>query len=169
MSGKIILSNVRLSFNSLFEPEDFDGDENFSYNAKVIIPKDSEADRLLMEAFEAAAEEAFGKAKYKGILDKIRDDKAQFAYHEYDEGNMVLATKRKAKAGPPVVVDRDRTRLTADDNKVYAGCYVNLAVRPWAMQGKGKYWVRAALEGCQFVEDGEAFGQRTTPDDFPDL
>jgi len=169
MNNKVILENVRLSFNALFEPEDFDGDENFSYNAKVIIEKDSEADRKITAAFAQAAEEAFGKAKFQGILDKIKGDKAQFAYHEHDEGQMVLSTKRKAKAGPPVIVDRERTRLTADDNKIYAGCYVNIVVRPWAMQGKGKNWVRAALEGVQFVADGEAFGQRTTPDDFPDL
>ena len=164
----IKLSNVRLSFNALFEAEDFDGDKNYAYNAKFIIEKDSAADKLVREAMLEVANDAFS-GKGAEVLKKVANDKAQYCYQEYDEDHMVLATKRKDKAGRPLVLDADRTPLAESDGKPYAGCYVNALIRPWAMASKGKHWVRCGLEGVQFVKDGEAFGARASVSDFDDI
>lgn len=168
--SNIKLQNVRLSFNSLFDAEDFEGDGNFAYNAKFIIPKGSDADKAIREGLLAVANEAFA-GKGAETIKKVAGDPAQFCYQPYgDDGEfMVLATKRKAKVGRPVVVDADRTPLTKDDGKPYSGCYVNALVRPWAMASKGKHWIRCGLEGVQFVKDGEAFGSRASASDFDDV
>jgi len=168
--SNIMLKNVRLSFNSIFEASDFEGDQNFAYNAKVLIEKGSEAEKQIKKALLETANDAFG-GKGTEIIKKVQADPAQFCLQpsSQDENMMVLATKRKQKAGRPMVVDIDRSPLTHDDGKPYPGCYVNLLCRPWAMASKGKHWIRCGLEGVQFVKDGEAFGQRVTADAFEDL
>ena len=168
--SNIRLENVRLSFNNLFEAEGFDGNDDLAYNAKFIIEKGSDADKAIRAALLAVSNEAFA-GKGAEAIKKVAGDKSQFCYQPYgDDGElMVLAAKRKAKAGRPLVIDVDRSPLTADDNKPYSGCYVNALVRPWAMASKGKSWIRCGLEGVQFVRDGEAFGARAKVDDFDDV
>jgi len=168
--SNVLLKNVRLSFNSIFEATDFEGDQNFAYNAKIMIEKGSEAEKVIKKALLEAADGAFS-GKGADVIKKVQGDAAQFCLqpHKDDDSLLVLATKRKEKAGRPIVVDVDKSPLTKDDGKPYPGCYVNVLCRPWAMASKGKHWIRCGLEGVQFVKDGEAFGQRTTPDAFPDL
>ena len=166
---KFQLKEVRLSFNALFEPQDFNGNQDFAFNAKLLIEKGSPQHKQIEQALLEVAEEVF-PGKGKQVIDKIKDDPAQYCLQPYDDQYVSLATKRKAKAGRPVVVDQNRNPLAEGDGKPYSGCYVNVLVRPWAMGGKGnKYWVRCGLEGVQFAKDGQAFGQRTTADDFDDL
>lgn len=168
--SNIKLQNVRLSFNNLFEAEGFDGNDDLAYNAKFIIEKGSEADKAIRAALLKVADESFS-GKGAEVIKKVSGDKSQFCYQPYgDDGEfMVLASKRKAKAGRPMVVDTNKSPLTEADGKPYSGCYVNALVRPWAMASKGKHWIRCGLEGVQFVKDGEAFGSRARPDDFDDV
>lgn len=171
MSSNIKLLNVRLSFNNLFEAQGFDGNDDLAFNAKFIIEKGSLADKAIRTALKETADEAFG-GKGSEVIKKVAGDKSQFCYQPYgDDGElMVLATKRKLKAGRPLVIDADRSPLAEVDGKPYAGCYVNALVRPWAMASKGKSWIRCGLEGVQFVKDGESFGGvRTSANDFDDV
>jgi len=164
----IKLENVRLSFNNLFEAEGFDGNDDLAYNAKFIIEKGSDADKKIRAGLLETADDAF-QGKGAAVIKKVESDKSQYCYQEFDEEHMVLATKRKVKAGRPLVIDANRAPLTEDDGKPYAGCYVNALVRPWAMASKGKHWIRCGLEGVQYVRDGEAFGSRASVNDFDDV
>ena len=68
----------------------------------------------------------------------------------------------------PMVIDRDKSPLTEDDNKIYAGCYVNAVIELWFQNnGFGKR-VNANLLGVQFLKDGEPFGDNAgaSADDF---
>ena len=58
----------------------------------------------------------------------------------------------------PLVITRDKTPITEEDNLVYGGCYVHGIVSLWAQNnGFGKR-INAQLDGVQFVKDGEPFG-----------
>jgi hypothetical protein len=59
----------------------------------------------------------------------------------------------------PGVVNRDMTPLTKDDNKPYAGCYVNATVRIWGQDNQYGKRINAALRAVQFVKDGKPFGE----------
>jgi hypothetical protein len=170
--ANIKLENVRLSYNSIFEAQDFEGDQNFAYNAKVIIEKGSEADKKIRAALLEVANAEFAN-KGAETIKKVAGDPAQYCYQpmngDANSEYMVLATKRKAKAGRPLIIDANRAPLTEDDGKPYAGCFINILVKPWAMASKGKHWIRCGLEGIQFVRDGESFGSRASVSDFDDV
>ena len=57
-----------------------------------------------------------------------------------------------------MVINRDKTPITEDDNVVYAGCYVNAIITLWAQNNSYGKRVNAQLDGVQFVRDGEPFG-----------
>ena len=71
----------------------------------------------------------------------------------------------------PTVIDRDKTPLTEDDEKIYAGCYVNAIVDFWVQDNEFGKRVNANLFGIQFVKDGEEFGAGSVDvtDDFAEL
>jgi len=162
------LRNVRLSFNSIVGAEDYGGNGDFNYNAKVLLPKGSDEAQIIQDALLKTAEEAF-PGKGAEVIKKIQGDNMQYCLSDFDDDHFQLATKRKAKAGRPVVVDQNRKPLTETDGKPYSGCYVTIIVRPWAMGSKGRHWVRCALEGLQFTADGQSFSKRISSADFDDL
>lgn len=173
---KVKLENVRLSFPFLFEARDYKGDGKFAYSAKFLIEPGSENDKRIREAIETVAKEKWPK-KWQTMLEEFRPDRKAFPYIdgkrvEFDgaEGKWVLTAKRKRDNGRPLVIDRDKTPLTAADGKVYAGCYVHGSVEFWAQDGDAK-GIRCELRGAQFFGDGEAFGGSAKPseDEFDDI
>jgi hypothetical protein len=68
----------------------------------------------------------------------------------------------------PMVLDRDRSPLTENDNRVYAGCYVNAIIELWAQNNQWGKRINANLLGVQFFKDGEPFadGETANADDF---
>jgi hypothetical protein len=62
----------------------------------------------------------------------------------------------------PVVVDQKRKPLAAEDDVVYAGCYVNAKIRLWYMDNQYGKRVPANLLGVQFAKDGERLGSGRT-------
>jgi hypothetical protein len=68
------------------------------------------------------------------------------------EGKMTIKASTKKR---PLVIDRDKSPITEDDNIVYAGCYVNAIVTLWGQNNQFGKRVNAQLDGVQFVRDGE--------------
>lgn len=166
MSQKIMLKNVRLSFPSLFEKAEFDG-KTGKYEATFLISKD---DRKGLKALEAAIEEcreAHKLGKIKSDKKAIKDgDEAE--YDGYEDCFSIKASNNKR----PTVIGKDKSPLTADDEIVYAGCYVNCIVEPWAQDNKFGKRVNFNLLGVQFVKDGDPFadgGTTADADDFEDI
>ena len=166
-SSKIVLKNVRLSFPSLFTKSVYEGKEG-KYSATFLLDKkDTKTKKLLDEAIAKAIAEAKIKIPSANTFLQDGDEKE----YEGFEGHWSI---KASNAKRPVVIDRDKTPLTADDEKLFAGCYVNGMIDIWIQNnGYGKR-VNANLYGVQFVKEGEPFGNsgpvsEKVIDEFDDL
>lgn len=162
--SKIKLQNVRLSFPSLFRKATFEGQET-KFEATFLLDKEQHADKIA--EIKAAIDQKI-KTDLKGA--KLRDDKLclkdgdDFDYDGYAGCMSIKASNNKR----PLIIDNDKTQLSEDDNRIYAGCYVNVVIELWAQNnGFGKR-INANLLGVQFFKDGEPFGDGVSAsvDDF---
>ena len=161
---KIKLNNVRLSFPSLFRKASFQGSEG-KYEATFLLNKEEHAE--LIASIEKQIAEGI-KINFKSAklpADKIcLKDGDEFEYDGY-AGHMSF----KASNGKrPMIIDKDKTPLTEDDDKLYAGCYVNAVVELWYQNNQYGKRVNANLLGVQFFRDGQPFadGAAASEDDF---
>jgi hypothetical protein len=163
--SKITLSNVRLSFPSLFSRAVFDGKEG-KFEATFLLNKETQADQIatLQAAIDAAIKEAGIKVPAGKTCLKDGDDSEYQGY----EGHMSF---KAAGSKRPTVIDRDKCPLIEDDGKPYAGCYVNAIVDVWIQNNNYGKRANGNLYGVQFVTDGEAFGAGPVDvtDDFEEL
>lgn len=168
---KVQLQNVRLAFPALFEAKAVQGQGEAKYSASFIIAKDNPILPKLSEAIMAVATEKWGP-KAAEVLQQLKaggklpvhDGDAKANYQGYS-GNLYLNASSKVR---PLVINGDRSPLTASDGKPYSGCYVNAMVSFWAQDNQYGKRVNASLMGVQFVKDGErlAGGEVASPDDF---
>jgi len=165
--SKITLQNVRLSFPSLFRKAVFGGDET-KFEGTFLLDKTTHANAIKL--IEAGIK-AINADKHKGkalAADKVcLKDGDTIEYDGY-AGNMSIkasSTKR------PMVIGKDKTPLTEDDGKPYAGCYVNAVVELWGQKNQFGERVNANLLAVQFAKDGEPFGDGVTAsiDDFDNI
>lgn len=169
---EIKLKNVRLSFPDLFEPRAFKPGDKPKYKATFLVPKGSEQAKAIEAAIEAVAKEKWPgngpKVKdWRKILPSIRGNSNKCCWQDGDtksydgyEGMMAFSAGNLAR---PTLLDREKTVLTKDDGKPYAGCYVNAVLDLFAYDNSGD-GISASLGGVQFVRDGEAFaGGRPAP------
>ena len=162
--AKIKLNNVRLSFPSLFRKAVFNGEET-KFEATFLLDKDTQADKIaeIDNAVQAMIAENLKGAKLKE--DKIcLKDGDDIDYDGYKGCMSVKASNNKR----PKVLDRDKTQLTEDDNRLYAGCYVNAVIELWTQNNQWGKRINANLLGVQFFKDGEPFsdGATASDDDF---
>ena len=176
---KLMLTDVRGAFLTLFEAKTVNGEGDPAYSGSFLIDPSTPAGKKLIAQIEAAQDEV-GKAKWGAKWDTIKKQigaNDRFALHngdtkaEYDgfSDMMFVSTRSKVR---PLVIDRDRAPLTAADGRVYSGCYVNAQIELWAQDNSYGKRINAQLKGVQFVRDGDAFGGGGTPasaDDFGDL
>lgn len=153
----IKLNNVRLSYPQLFEPRAAAGSDKLKYSATFLLDKKEHAGLIkhIEKQIERVALDFFKK---KVTLKKscLHDGNEKEDTEGYGDEVMFVTSSDTRR---PVVVDRDLTPLTKDDNKPYAGCYVNATVRLYAYDHKvGGKGVSMALRAVQFVKDGESFG-----------
>ena len=162
--AKIKLSNVRISFPSVFRKATFSGEET-KFEATFLMDKDAQADKIA--EIEGKIDDLL-KEKLKGV--KLKADKIclkdgdDIDYAGY-AGNMSIKASSSKR---PMVLDRDRSPLAEEDGKIYAGCYVNAVIELWAQNNQYGKRINANLLGVQFVKDGEPFadGVSASVDDF---
>lgn len=179
MSKKVMLRNVRLSYEHIFTPSAFDDKSEAKYSAVLIIPKDHPDVATLKKALlEAGAEKypaAFdGKAWPKGYTCALKDadtdtndlgETLADNNPEYKGSYIVRADSTRR----PLVIGRRKEALTEAAGVIYSGCYVNASIAAGAYgYGKVKKGVKCYLNGVQFVKDGERFGGDAS-DDFEAL
>ena len=179
MSKKIILRNVRLSYEHIFKASAFDDSQEAKFSATFIIPKDHPDLPAVKKAYFEAGQETFpsefaGGSWPRGFTCSLKD-----ADKDVDSSGTLLAEKNPVYAGcyileanstrRPVALNRDKSAVTEEDGIIYSGCYVNasLAAAGYTF-GKVKKGVKAYLNGVQFVRDGERFGMDASSD-FDDL
>jgi hypothetical protein len=171
---KVKLNNVRLSFPQLFEAKTVNGEGKPAFSAAFLIsPKDPQI-KVITDAIDAVAKEKWG-AKADAMLKTIRAaDKTCLhsgdlkANYDGFEGMMYISARNAIK---PLVIDVNKTPLTAQDGKPYAGCYVNASIELWVQDNNYGKRINATLMGVQFYKDGESFagGGVADSDDFDDL
>jgi hypothetical protein len=162
--SKIILNNVRLSFPSLFRKAVFNGEET-KFEATFLIDKATQAAKIkeIKAAIDAAIKDGLKGAKLPP--DKIcLKDGDDIDYAGYAGKMSIKASGNKR----PIVIDRDKSPLTEDDNKLYAGCYVNASLELWVQNNQYGKRINCNLLGVQFMKDGEPFadGVKGSLDDF---
>ena len=166
--SKIKLNNVRLSFPSLFRKAVFNGEET-KFEATFLLNKKEHADTIA--EINAAIKEMI-KDSFKGA--KIPSDKlcmkdgGESAYDGYEGCVSIKSSNNKR----PTVLDRDRSPLSEDDNRIYSGCYVNAVIDLWPQNNSYGKRINSNLLGVQFMKDGEPFGaggQTAGADDFEDF
>ncbi len=171
---KLSIKNARLSFSNLFEPRAFEEGQEKKYGATFLIPKDSPQVKEIEKAILEAATTKWG-AKAKATLDSLRGNSQKYCFtdgdlKDYDgyEGHMALSAKNAKR---PLIIDRDKTPLTAEDGRPYDGSYVVASIELWMQDNKWGKGVRATLRGVQFYKDGDAFagGAPASEDEFDDL
>lgn len=174
---KVKLASVRLAFPNLFEAKTVGGQGEPRFSAAFAIVPGSENAKALAAAVEAVAKEKW-KDKAPGILKELRS-KGRVAYRteplskdgEVYDGFEDMHSLNASNKARPLVIDRDKSPLTAQDGKPYAGCYVNVSIDVWAQDNDFGKRVNATLSGLQFAKDGDAFGggAPASADDFDSI
>lgn len=171
---KLKLTNVRLAFPQLFEAKTVNGEGKPAFSASFLIaPTDAQ-----VKAINAAIDEV-AKAKWntkaEAVLKTMRatdkvclhDGDLKEQYEGY-AGNLYISARSPTR---PLVIHSDKSPLTEQDGKPYAGCYVNASIELWAQDNNYGKRVNASLRGVQFVKDGDAFagGGAASEDEFDDI
>ena len=158
--SKIILKNVRVSFPSLFKKGSFNGEET-KYEATFLLNKEEHEDSIAEIKAQIAD---LVKVNLKGA--KVPADKLclrdgdEVEYNGYAGCYSIKCSTKKR----PIVIDRDRSPLTEDDNKPYGGCYVNASIDLWVQNNAYGKRVNSTLLAVQFAKDGEPFADGSTGD-----
>jgi hypothetical protein len=147
----MLLKKVRLSFHALFTPTAFQGEGEKKFEATFLIEKGSANHKLLEAAVDEMVKEEF-KGKLSGDRKCLKDGDDK-GYEGYD-GHMYVKSSSKRRIP---VIDRDKSPLKDEDDKIYGGCYVNANIELWAQKGQWGNRVNAGLRGVQFDSDGERF------------
>ena len=180
MSDIIFLSNVRLSFPHLAEPQKSvmsDGKERVSYSADLIMPKDHAG---WIQFANKINEMALAKWKEHSaqVMNMINADRKLRCYGQGDQkvnsktfqpydgyaGNMYITAGRNT---PPQIIQADGSPIDPSNTmayqqltrKMYGGCRVNAAVKPWLQENKHGRGIRADLVAVQFAGDDKPFGE----------
>ena len=157
----VILTNVRLSFLRVFQPNN-DG----KYTATVLIPKTDkknyEAACKAAEAAKAAGAAKFGAKWPKRPKVTLYDgDDVQPSGKEWGPecaGHWVLRTSSKTQ---PDVVDR-RCQPILNASEVYSGMFANIDVNFFPYSGETATGVACGLNNIQKVRDGEPLSGRAS-------
>ena len=160
MENKITLKNVRLAFPQLWEAKQVNGEGKPALSAAFLMSADDPQVDVVNNLIDALASEKWG-AKAKTILAAIRGKDAVAVHNgdlkaQYDgfEGNYFVSARSYIKV---LVLDRDKTQLSASAGKPYGGCYVDASVELWAQDNQWGKRINATLRWVQFRRDGDAF------------
>jgi hypothetical protein len=171
---RLSLKNVRLAFPALFEAKTVNGEGEPAFSAVFLLdPKDPQI-KTVNQAIDAVAKEKFG-AKADAVLKAMRaadkvclhDGNSKADYAGFAD-MLFVSSRNKVR---PLVLNHDKSPLTAQDGKPYAGCYVNASIELWAQDNSFGKRVNASLRGVQFLRDGDAFagGGAASDDEFDDV
>jgi hypothetical protein len=165
ITNELMLKGVRISFPDIFVAKQYEGAGPFSYRASFLITPGSENDKMIKAQIQKTAQTKWEK-KAAEVLKTIEGQSQKFCYVDGDTkaydgyaGMWALTTSRPQESGAPLVLDKNpAVKLTAEDGRIYGGCFVNAKVQLWAQDNKFGKGVRGTLIAVQFVADGESFG-----------
>lgn len=177
MSDIIYLSNVRLSFPQIVEPRAVVDNPVKKYSADFIMVQDHAGYQQFMAQYAKLAAAKWGEHA-QNVMQLIHGDRKLRCYGAGSEKidkktfqpykgytGMVYISASKDQA--PQMIQGDGSATDPANTmayqqlarKLYGGCYVNAAVRPWLQENKHGRGIRCDLVAIQFAADGEAFGE----------
>lgn len=184
MSDLILLSNVRLSFPHLVEPQrkisPETGKERVSYSADLIMPPDHAGFKQFMAKVNEMALAKWNEHA-ANVLAMVNADRKlrcygdgntkvnQKTFQAYDGYvNQVYVTA--GRDNQPQIIQSDGTPIDPTNTMayqmhtraMYGGCRVNVAVKPWLQENKHGRGVRCDLVAVQFAGDDKPFGEGAT-------
>jgi len=176
MSEIIMISNARLSFPKLTEPTAFQEGQIKKYSADFILDPASDDFKKFMQEVSKMAQVKWNE-NAGAVLQMVQNDrklrcfgmgsekidKKTFkpylgyegnAYINANNANMPQMIEANGKAVDPA----NTMAYQAQARKMYGGCYVNVALKPWIQENAFGRGIRCELVALQFAKDGEAFG-----------
>ena len=175
----IFASNVRPSFPHLVEPHKGKMAAPTAvakYSSDFLLPPDHPALKQFMQRYLELAQQKWGE-NANTVMQMIQSDrklrcfgpgtekvdKKTFKPYNGYEGNYFIAASRE---NAPQMIRADGSAVEASNTmeyqqlarKIYGGCYVNVALRPWIQENAFGRGIRCDLVAIQFAKDGEAFG-----------
>ena len=160
-SEKIILGTgskpVRLSFPRLFQPKAFRPGQDPRFEATFLLDPSDKAHAAMIAEIKAAGQK-IAMEQFNGQIPKgLKTCWGKGDEKEYDgyAGMFYISTSNKTR---PTVVDRNRSPLTEEDGRPYAGCFVIGTITLWVMDNEFGKRINANLRAVQYVKDGDAFG-----------
>lgn len=181
MSEVIYLSNVRLSFPHIAEPQrtrnEQTGAERVSYNGDFVMPPDHPGFAQFMQRYGQMAMEKW-KEHAQAVMNLIQNDRKTRCYGRGEEkvskktfqpydGYVGMVFISAGRETPPQIIQGDGTpvdpantmAVQALARKLYGGCRVNVAVKPWLQENKHGRGIRCDLLAIQFAGDDKPFGE----------
>jgi hypothetical protein len=181
MSEIIYLSNVRLSFPHIAEPQrtrnEQTGAERVSYNGDFVMPPDHPGFAQFMQRYGQMAMEKW-KEHAQAVMNLIQGDRKTRCYGRGEEkvskktfqpydGYVGMVFISAGRDTPPQIIQGDGTpvdpantmAVQALARKLYGGCRVNVAVKPWLQENKHGRGIRCDLLAIQFAGDDKPFGE----------
>lgn len=184
MSDIIYLSNVRLSFPHITEPQrtmnEQTGKEKISYNSEFIMPMDHVGLQQFLKAYAALALDKW-KDNANAVMSMIQNERRLRCFGKGEEkinkktfqpydgyaGHAYITAGRDT---PPQLIGADGTPIDAGNTMayqatartLYGGCYVNAAIKPWLQDNQYGRGVRCDFVAIQFAGNGEPFGAGVT-------
>jgi len=181
MAETIYLSNVVLSFPKLVEAStnsDFPNSPK-KFSADFILEPNNPGFAAFMGEVGKVAQEKW-KEHAGNVLQVVQNDRRLRCYGNGSEkikketfqpyegyANNVYVTASSNEDRPPQIVDAqgkpcdnaNTMQRAVEARKLYGGCHVNAAVRPWAQDNQFGRGVRCELIAVQFLADGTPFGE----------
>ena len=177
----IFLSDVRLSFPHLAEPQkqrnEVTGKERISYNAEFIMPQTHPGWQKTMEVYGKMITATFAEHA-PTVMQMIQNDrklrgfgagaekvnKKTFKPYDGYEGGMFITASSERQ---PQIIQGDGTPVDPMNTmavqqlarKLYGGCRVNAAVKPWVQKNQHGNGFRFDLVAVQFFKDDAPFGE----------
>ncbi len=152
--GTFRIKDVRLSYPHLFKPWAQNEGDTKRFSARFLLDKKKHKKEIdyLEKHFLQLQKDVFKK---RIPADKLCLRDGDLTGKPEDEGMMYLQASEKTR---PLVVNKDKSLLTEDDDIVYAGCRVHAQVKFWTQNNEYGKRINANLLGVQFYQDGEHFG-----------
>lgn len=182
-SNVIFLSNVRLSFPHLTEPQktvnEVTGSTRISYNAEFIMPESHPSFAQFLALYQRLMSESFAE-NAPVVMNMIAADRKLRCYGKGEEkvnkktftpydgyaGNVYLTAGSERQ---PQVIQADGSPVDPTNTmayqaltrNMYGGCKVNAAIKPWVQKNKHGNGIRCDLVAIQFAGDDTPFGEGT--------
>lgn len=167
-TNRDVVAYGRLSFAHLFTPRRAEETADPKYSATLLIPKsDTATIQRVQAAIQAAVKDGVERGYFAKPIDPmatkyppLRDGDTpnsngeqrgpEFAGHWFIPAK--ASTSRK-----PFVVDQ-QVQPIIEEEEIYSGCFVNMAIQFFAYKGTSNKGISASLTGVQKVKDGERLG-----------